>query len=143
MQRFVESVNKFTFAALAGILVFLFVLEICLLILRAQGKYVGTISMVARDRTWYFVMFAFMWGGLASHWWYPASNWGTTFGSILFWVVALLLLIWDIYLFGKPVVEWPLWMRFARFPFAWCITGFIMGGLLFPQKGKWPWEWSG
>lgn len=114
--------------------------EICALILRAQGHRVGTISMVARDHGWAAVVVPFLWGGMASHWWWPSEHAGGAITSVLFWLIGVALFVWDLSSMQRGVESYSPVLLWLRFPFAWCVIGFICGGLLFPQTGIAPWR---
>lgn len=114
---------------------FMLTWEVVALILRAMGYRVGTISMVARDMGWHAVFIPFLWGGMASHWWWPAAKFAHPALGVAFWALAVALFAWDVASWGAPVTG-----SWLRFPFAWCVVGFVAGGLLFPQVGLAPWR---
>jgi hypothetical protein len=110
--------------------------ELVLLWLRSRpGEKPKTISMVARDRGHHLSSVAYLWGGLATHFWWPSEAWATVPGSVAFWVVALGLVVWDVDLWRMPVWAWPRWLVRVRAPLLWLILGGLAGRFLFPQRG--------
>ncbi len=120
-----------------GLWALLLMWEAVALILRAQGHRVGTISMVARDQGWNAVVIPYLWGGMASHWWFPATRAGGAATSVAYWLIAVGLLAWDVSRWGAPASGLMLWLRF---PFMWLVVGFVAAGLLFAQTGVAPWR---
>lgn len=110
--------------------------ELVLLALRRKsGAPPKTISMVARDRGWHLSSVVYLWGGLATHFWWPAQ-WATVVGSALFWGIAVALLAWDVYLWRHEVWAWPTWRRRLRQPLLWLVIGALAGHFLFPQAAS-------
>jgi hypothetical protein len=128
-------VNTFTLFVFLGFWPAWLVWELVLLRLRAlPGDKPKTISMVARDRGYQLNVVVYLWGGLATHFWWLGSTWATVPGAIAFWVLPLLLLVADIVLWNWPRESWPPWLRFARQPLLWLVVGALAGRFLFPQS---------
>jgi hypothetical protein len=117
------------------------ILEIVLLIKRGQSTrpLPKTISMVARDMGWRVNLIPYLWSGMATHWWWLASNpYPPVLEGVLgtfFWVIGLALLIWDISLWRVSRDEYVGLGLVVRNPLTWLIVGAMAGRLLFPQVG--------
>lgn len=99
------------------------------------GPIPETVSMVARDSGWRLSIIPYLWGAMATHYWWPGKVWGSTADGIVFWLVALLLLIQDVILWKRPVSTWPKWLVWQRWPILLLLVGAILGKLLFSQAG--------
>lgn len=109
------------------------VVELVLLWQRARkGPKPPTISMVLRDVRYHLTSSVYMLSGLLTHWFVPWRH-ATVVGGVLFWLIALGLVVWDALLWRHPVETWPAWQRRARFPPMWLILGALSGLVLFPQ----------
>jgi hypothetical protein len=127
--------NNFTFWLVIGFWPIWIIWELVLLILRGHDPSVGLISMVARDRSYQMASLAFAWGSLAGHFW---ANWrdvpwdGWYFG-VSFFLLILLVFIWDVSLWNTAYASLPYWVRVARFPGVMLFLGLLNGFLVFPQ----------
>lgn len=134
-----SAINSITFWIFVGVWPLWGVWELVLLWLRRrQGAKPGTISMVAKDRAWHLNALPYLWGGLATHYWWPGGKWAGTAGGVAFWAIAVALLVQDIILWNRPVDTWPKWLRYQRWPLLWLVVGAAAGKLLFPQAGMVP-----
>ena len=131
-----------TFYVWLAILPVWFVWELVLLWKRGQGVHVRTISMVAQRRGWQLPAVVFFFSSQPVHWWVPIG-WGAAWAAVVFWVLIVALLVWNIARWKKtarPLAEWPRWERWFNFP-AWYVAGgAIAAALLFPQGGPTPWS---
>lgn len=131
------TIDKFTFYLVLGFWPIWIIWELILLYLRGHNPSVDLISMVARDRSYQMSALAFAWGSLAAHFW---ANWrylpwtGWPFG-VMFFLLILLVLIWDVALWNAPYAELPYWIRVVRFPGVMLGLGLLNGFLVFPQRG--------
>lgn len=105
---------------------------------RQPGPKLKLISMVARDRGWQLSSVVYTWNGLAAHFWWTGDTYATVWGSVLFWAIGVMLLVEDVVLWNRPVVTWPKWLRFQRWPLAIMALGLLAGHFLFPQIGLTP-----
>lgn len=115
--------------------------ELVLLVLRARGRRVGTISMVARGLGWRINCLPYFWCGLAAHYWWNAG-WGGTLTGVLFWCLGAVLFAADAFLWTRTATApstWPRWFRWLRWPLLWAFVGVAAGRFLFPQAGALPW----
>lgn len=126
-------IDKLTWTFVIGIWALWLVWEMVLLALRGTGTYVKTISMVARDSAFRLNSVCYAWGGMATHWFWPGSEWATVAGSIIFWVLCAALLVQDILLWKTPRETLHPVVRWLRFPMVPVIVGAVAGKLLFPQ----------
>lgn len=135
-------VDKITLWVFIGFWPLWFIWEMALLIMRGTpgGEFPETISMVARDRGWHMAAIVYLWGGLATHYWWPTNTWATVPGSIIFWGIALLLLVQDVVLWNSDVSTWAKWLLWQRWPLMWLFVGLLSGRFLFPQRGQFPWS---
>lgn len=109
-----------------------------------DGSPPNLISGEAKIRGWQLNSIVYVWSGMASHWWWSA-DWGSTWAGITFWAIAVALLGFDIYVWkrwGAPSLEWPKWLRWARYPALWMAAGILGGRFLFPQAWLLPWSWN-
>jgi hypothetical protein len=108
--------------------------ELVLLRLRAveQDK-PKTISMVARDLGWKASSIVYVWGGLATHFWWTAPGWAPAWSAVIFWFLAAALLVEDAALWGSDRSTWKGWVQVQRFPPLILGAGLLAGRLLFPQ----------
>jgi hypothetical protein len=88
-----------------------------------------TISMVAQRYGYRLTSVAYLWCGMATHWWWPAAAWGPAWLAVAFWLVPVGLLAWDVATWPRPTTAW--W----RSPLLWGAVGAAAGRLLFPQRG--------
>ncbi len=108
--------------------------EVYLLLRRAQpGPKVKTISMVARDMRFRITSVVYLLPGMCAHWFWLGPKNATVVGGIAFWVIALALLVQDIWLRNKPTETWPQWLLLQRDAPAWMLIGALAGRYLFPQ----------
>jgi hypothetical protein len=98
------------------------------------------ISQIMKERGWQMTGLVYVWNGMASHWWWPAE-WGAAWAGVLFWLILAAALVFDFLCRKIPVAEYPVWMRWARFPLFWMVAGLLGGRFLFPQASRLPWEW--
>lgn len=116
--------------------------EITLLVMRGVpfGAFPMTLSMVAQRDGWYLNSVVYTWGGLATHYWLPRVKWATVWGSVLFWLITLTLLIQDVCLWNTDKDTWSDFLYWQRFPGLVLIVGALCGFVLFPQRGETPWN---
>lgn len=131
-----ETTNALTLGILLLPWVLWFAWEIFVLVRRGQDVRVKTISMVARDYRFKLVSVLYLWSSMASHWWWPAPAWAPAWLGVAFWVVSLVLVVWDVILWKTSVEEWPTWLKVVRWPLAWLALGFLAGHFLFPQMAQ-------
>lgn len=93
----------------------------------------ATISMVAMRHRWHLTSMAYTWGGMGTHWLWPAPAFAPVWMGVAFWVVALGLLISDVALWKSNPATWPRWVKLVRLPLLWLALGALAGRLLFPQ----------
>lgn len=117
------------------------VLELLLLMLRGEGVSVGTLSIVAKTRGRQLTAAIYFDTAMPIHWWAPIG-WATAWGTVVFWVLQALLLVWNIIRWratARPVEEWPRWERWLNWPVWYLAAGPAAAALLFPQGGWVPW----
>jgi hypothetical protein len=92
-----------------------------------------TISMVARDLRYHTTSVIYMWGGMASHWWWPSAEFAPVWAGVTFWCMGIALLIADILTARSHWGWWPDYLKTLKHPLLWLAVGFLSGKLLFPQ----------
>ena len=127
------TVDTITFWLFLGIWPIWGVWELALLWWRGQGIRVGTISMVAKDRASKLTCLVYLWAGLGAHYWWTGPHWAPAWSALLFWAVAVGLLVEDVALWGGDKASWPAWLRWQRWPPLWLCLGVLSGRFLFPQ----------
>lgn len=133
--------DEFTFAVWVGFLPAWLAWEIVTLVRRGHGVHVGTISMVAQRRGWQLSSAVFFWAAMPVHWWAPI-RWASTAGTVVFWLLQLALLAWNVARWkrtARPLEEWPRWERWLSWPVWYLVAGPLAAALLFPQAGRLPW----
>lgn len=130
-----EAATNIVLGVVFGFWVVLILLEIPLLVRRATDKSFKTISMVLRDYRYRTTSLAFTWASMATHWWVPAPAFSPVWMGILFWLILLAVVVWDIFLWRKPTETWPSWLKVVRTPLLWLVLGAAAGYFLFPQAG--------
>lgn len=130
------TINRITLGLFLGLPWAPFLIwELVLLYLRGKGIYVQTISMVAKDYGPHMNSVVYLWAGLATHYWWNGQAWATVIGGVSFWVIALLLVIFDVCLWPTDKANWAQWLTVLRHPGLWMILGALAGRFLFPQRG--------
>jgi hypothetical protein len=144
----VEQIDAITFWVWAGQWPVWLLWEMVLLWLRRKGgprsaltgRPARTISMVPLRYGWKLTGLVYLNGGLATHFFVPSPQWGSTLGGIAFWGLAAALLAWDWRSWELHPRFYPRWARWARFPGFWLLLGALAGWGLFPQQGALPWS---
>jgi hypothetical protein len=141
-----KTLDNITLGIFVGFWPVWLVWECVLLILRGAHPHElpGLISMVARDRGWSLTCVVYLWSGLAAHFWVNAGGryagaWDAV-AAVSFWLIAVVLLAWDVALWRSDFVVWSPALRWARWPVAWMLFGTLSGRFLFPQIGRVPWK---
>ncbi len=134
----IEQINNFIFWTTLTFIPVWLIVEITSLLMRGAGWDVipGTISMVMRDRAAHITAVIFFLSGMITHWWWNPPRWASTGGTVSFWVMIIVLLVFDIILWKRPVETWPMWLQTVLFPRYISLAGLLAGFFLFPQKGK-------
>lgn len=115
--------------------------ELFLLWRRGIDIRVKTISMVMAKLAWRLNLFPALWGGMATHWWWPGSSHARVETAVAFWALIAAVFAFDgfVWVVESPDPKrWPKWLRWLRFPFLWLVVGALAGLFLFAQKGEWP-----
>jgi hypothetical protein len=112
--------------------------ELILLWFRSDGQPVKTISMVAQGMGYRSSALVYLWSGLATHFWWPGPSWASVPGAVAFWVIALLLILEDLFLLIAKIRQpddliW--WAKVQRAPPLLMAIGALAGHFLFPQRG--------
>lgn len=116
-------------------------LELFLLWLRGQHISVGTISIVARNRGRQLTASVFFDTAIPVHLWAPIG-WASRWGTVAFWMLLALLLVWNVIRWRKtarPLEQWPRWERWLNWPAWYLVAGPLAAAVLFPQNGWVPW----
>lgn len=100
-----------------------------------------TISVIAKTRGgWRISSIVYLDGGLPVHWWVNRDGWASTVGTVVFWLVPVGLLAWDVAWRKRNVPDYPKWARYVRWPLVMLVLGGIFAYVFFPQHGPTPWN---
>lgn len=125
--------TAFTERALLALLLGLIALELVTLVGRLlYGPSVKTVSMILRDKRQHTTGIVFALSAMPTHWWVPTIPTYAA-GTVVFWLLALGLLGWDIAWRNRPVETWPAWTRIVKDSRVWVVAGLVAGLTLFPQ----------
>lgn len=133
MTEAVVLINRGTGVLLGALLALLIAWECVTLVGRKMyGWRVRTVSMALRDNRHRLTGIVFAMSGMVTHWWFPTfPTW--TVGAVVFWVLALGLLAWDVAWWKRPVGTWPRWAQTVKDSRWWVLAGLVAGLTLFPQ----------
>lgn len=126
--------NTITLVVFLSVWPFWLAWELVLLWKRSKdGPSTKTISMVARDFGRKCCSIEYVWAGLSTHFWWTAETYAGPIGTVAFWVIAAVLVAWDVAVWLAPAAAWhPFFLR-ARNPLLWLVAGALAGRFLFPQ----------
>lgn len=128
-----SAVNSITVVVLLTPWALFLAWEVFVLVRRAKDVKVQTISMVALRKGSNLTSVVYVWAGMAAHWWWPSSGFAPAWASVLFWVAAMGLLVWDVAWWKRPVETWPRWAVWLKDSRIWVVAGLLGGLFLFPQ----------
>lgn len=129
-----ETVNAITLALLLGTWPVYLAWQIVLLVLRGQQLSAKLISGVAKTQARRFNLLPYVWGGMGAHW-FLTHSWATVPGSIIFWVLLLVVLGVDLVLLALGIAyeQLPAWAQWVRRPAVVYLAANVAGFALFPQ----------
>lgn len=114
--------------------------ELVLLVRRANDvpdkPITKLISMVARDIGPKASSVVYLWSGLGAHFWWtgqPYPGAADVIAAVLFWVLAVVLGVWDLTLLKTDRALWSRTLTVVRSPLVWLVVGLLAGRFLFPQ----------
>lgn len=127
------TLNAFTEGALIWFLVGLIALELVTLVGRLLfGPSVKTISMILRNHRNHTTGVVFALSAMPTHWWVPTFPTYAA-GTVVFWLLAIALFVWDLAWRNRPLETWPGWAKTLKDSRLWVAAGMLAGLTLFPQ----------
>jgi hypothetical protein len=114
--------------------------EIVTIVLRQKlGTEVKTISMEAKDLgSGGLTSIVFAWFGLGAHYWITWTRpvWSFPWLGVLFWALLVGFIVMDLAT-SYRWVDWPAWMRWARYTPLVAAFAVLCGWAFFPQSSSW------
>ena len=110
------------------------VLELWLVFTKQQP-----ISIFMKDGALKFMFVPYGWGVLTGHMFMTVGMKDRPFGDGAWWwlgwaIIAVIIILSDIFLAGGVRESWPSWLRIVRTPYLMTMVGIAAGFLFWPQR---------